>query len=143
MRADDTLFAHFGAVGLDHDNKYLYRGFLSRQLCLNRCTSCGHWQHPPVPMCPACWSTDIAATPVHGRGTIVLLTIMHQGPPTPGVDYATPYAVGSVELDEAVGLRFTSAIVSSDGRQPTIGSVVELQWIERNGAPFPIFGLSP
>jgi hypothetical protein len=94
-------------------------------------------------MCPACWSTDIAATPVHGRGTIFLLTLMHQGPPTPGVDYETPYAVGSVELDEQVGLRFTSAIVSPAGRQPTIGSVVELQWIERNGAPFPVFGLSP
>lgn len=139
MQSDESLFEHFGQFGLDHDNKGLYRGYFDRQLRLNRCTQCGRWQNPPLPMCPACWSTEVVATAVSGRGTIYLLTFMHQGPPTEGVDYSTPYAVGAVELEEQVGLRFTSSIVGSAGSVPTIGAPVELAWIERGGAPFPIF----
>jgi uncharacterized OB-fold protein len=143
MQSDEVLFAHFGQVGLDHDNKELYRGFLDRQLRLNRCAHCARWQNPPLPMCPACWSTEMVATAVSGRGSVHLLTFMHQGPPTPGVDYSTPYAVGAVELEEQVGLRFTSSIVGADGQAPTIGAPVELDWIDRDGAPFPIFTLCP
>jgi hypothetical protein len=139
---DAALFERFPGVGLDHDNKGLYRGFLERELRLNRCGACGHWQHPSLPMCPRCWSTDVVATPVSGRGEIYLLTVMHQGPPTPGVDYHTGYAVGSVELIEQRGLRYTSAI-RSDGIRPAIGMPVELEWIERSGAPFPVFAARP
>jgi uncharacterized protein len=143
VHSDEVLFAHFGHVGLDYDNKELYRGFLDRQLRLNRCAQCGRWQSPPLPMCPACWSTELVATAVSGRGTVFLLTLMHQGPATPGVDYRTPYAVGAVELEEQVGLRFTSSILGADGRPPTIGAPVELAWIVRDDAPFPVFSVRP
>ncbi len=140
---DDTrLFELFPDVGLDHDNKALYRGFLQRELRLNRCGACGLWHHPPLPQCPRCWSTDMVATPVSGRGTVYLVTLMHQGPATPGVDYATPYAVGSVELEEQAGLRFTSAIHAAGHRTPAIGASVELDWVDRAGVPFPVFVVS-
>jgi uncharacterized protein len=141
VHTDEVLFEMFGHVGLDHDNKEFYRGLLDRQLLLHRCGQCGHWQNPPLPMCPVCWSTEVVPTAVAGRGTIFLLTLMHQGPATSGVDYTTPYAVGAVELREQVGLRFTSHILSDGARTPKIGDAVELTWIERGGAPFPVFAL--
>jgi uncharacterized OB-fold protein len=140
---DARLFELFPDVGLDHDNKALYLGFLQRELRLNRCGACGFWHHPPLPQCPKCWSTDVVATPVSGRGTVYLITVMHQGPATPGVEYSTPYAVGSVELEEQPGLRFTSAVAAADGGTPTIGETVELGWIDRQGVPFPVFAVSP
>jgi uncharacterized protein len=142
MHTDEELFEKFSHVSVDHDNKEFYRGLLDRQLLLNRCAQCGHWQNPPLPMCPVCWSTEVVPTDVTGRGTIYLLTLMHQGPATPGVDYGTPYAVGAVELDEQAGLRFTSHIASDGDRQPQIGDGVELAWTERKGVPFPIFTLA-
>lgn len=79
-------------------------------------------------------------TEVSGRGTIHLLIWLHQGPPAPNVDYnISPYPVATIELIEQPGLRFTSTIVSESSEAPYIGMPVELSWIDRNGAPFPVF----
>jgi uncharacterized OB-fold protein len=64
---------------------------------------------------------------------------LHQGPPAPGVDYSSPYPVVTVELDEQPGLRFTSTVVGAPNEAIRIGAPVELGWIDRNGAPFPVF----
>ena len=65
---------------------------------------------------------------------------LHQGPPAPGVDYAAgPYPVVTVELDEQPGLRYTSTVVNCPADEVAIGMPVQLTWIDRNGAPFPVF----
>ena len=90
------------------------RGRLDRRLLINRCAACGRWHHPPHPICPHCWSTEVSAQPVAGTGTIHLAVFLHQGPPATGVDYATPYPVVTVDLDEQPGLRFTATVVGLD-----------------------------
>ena len=137
--SDEVLFERYPSAAIDHDNKDYYRGLLERRLLLNRCHDCGHWHNPPLPMCPACWSTDVRATQVSGDGTVYLLTLMHQGPPTPGVDYSSPYPVAAIELAEQRGLRFTSAIVNCDPDELDIGMAVRLAWQLRGGNPFPVF----
>ena len=67
---------------------------------------------------------------------------LHQGPPAEGVDYSTPYPVVTVELDEQEGLRFTSTVVGATNDDIHIGERVELDWIDRAGAPLPVFRLS-
>jgi uncharacterized OB-fold protein len=125
---------------VDHDNKEYYRGWLERRLLMNRCHDCGRWHHPPKPVCPNCWSSDIRPTEVSGRGTIHLLMLLHQGPPAPGVDYAAgPHPVATVELVEQPALRLTTTIVDCPLDEIAIGMPVELTWIERDGAPFPVF----
>jgi uncharacterized OB-fold protein len=75
-----------------------------------------------------------------GRGTVHLLIRLHQGPPAPGVDYAEgPHPVVSVELAEQPGLRFTSTVVNCAPADLVIGLPVQLTWIDRAGAPFPVF----
>src|SRR6478672_9952147 len=134
---DEQLVELFHAYALDHDNKAVFRARLDHELRVMRCTDCGTWHEPPRPLCPACWSKNVVATPVSGRGTI----FMHQGPPAPGVDYSTPYPVVTVELEEQPGLRFTSTVVGATNDDIAIGAPVELDWTERDGHPFPVFRL--
>lgn len=138
--SDEELVERFPGHPITHDNAQHYRGRLVRQLLMNRCRSCGRWHAPPKPVCPQCWSFDISPTPVMGDGTIFMAIFLHQGPP--GVDYAAPYPVVTVELDEQPGLRFTSTVVGTDNDAIRIGERVRLGWIERAGAPLPVFELA-
>jgi uncharacterized OB-fold protein len=139
--SDDELVTRFAAYQPDHDSAPHFRGRLERRLLINRCADCGTWHQPPKPICPACWSTDVQATEVSGTGTIHLLVFLHQGPPAEGVDYSTPHPVATVELDEQPGLRFTTTIVGAANDDIAIGRRVTLDWIDRDGAPLPVFRL--
>jgi uncharacterized OB-fold protein len=140
---DEELLARFPGQRIDHDNKDVYRARLERRLLVNRCGDCGLWHQPPRPICPSCWSTNVAPTEVSGRGTIYMAIFLHQGPPATGVDYsAAAHPVVTVDLDEQDGLRFTSTVVGSSNEEIAIGRRVELDWIDRDGAPLPVFRLS-
>ena len=139
---DEELVARFAGLPVDHDSAAHFRGRLDRRLLLNRCSACGEWRHPPRPICPACWSDEVVPTEVAGSGEIHLAIFLHQGPPAEGVDYATPYPVVTVELDEQPGLRFTSTVVGSSNADIRIGARVTLDWIERGGTPLPVFRLA-
>jgi uncharacterized OB-fold protein len=140
--SDEELVATFAHLGIERDSAAHFRGRLAHRLLLNRCEECGRFHQPPRPMCPACWSTDVAATEVRGHGTIHLVIFLHQGPPAPGVDYTTPYPVVTVELDEQPGLRFTATVVDSPNDEIKIGRRVQLGWIDRAGVPTPVFQLA-
>jgi uncharacterized OB-fold protein len=140
--SDPELVSAYAPLVVDGDTAAFYRGWLARELRVNRCRDCGHLFLPPRPVCPKCWSTSLDAVPVSGRGTIFLLILLHQGPAAPGVDYAAgPYPVATVALEEHPGLRFTSTVVDfgDDPHTLEIGQPVELTWIERNGVPFAAF----
>lgn len=137
---DAMLVERFPYAQLDHDNKYLFRGWLDRRLLLNRCDDCARFHHPPKPICPSCWSSSLTPTKVSGRGVIHLTILLHQGPPAPDVDYAkAPHPVVTVELEEQAELRFTSTVIDCPLEEVRIGLPVELAWIDRFGAPFPVF----
>jgi len=140
--SDEDLVARFPGHPVDHDSKAHYRGRLERRLLINRCEDCGALRHPPRPICPACWSSNVRPTEVAGTGVIHLLIFLHQGPPAEGVDYRTPYPVATVELDEQPGLRFTSTVVGAANDEVAIGQRVSLDWIERAGTPLPVFRLA-
>lgn len=136
---DAELLGRFPDTWINHDNKEFYRGWLGQRLLLNRCGDCGYWQHPPKPVCRACWSDNVHATEVSGQGAVHLLIRLHQGPPAPGVDYAQPLPVATVELAEQEGLRYTSTVINCPPGQLRIGLPVRLTWTERYGAPYPVF----
>ena len=140
--SDAELVERYPGVRVDHTNKHFYRGLLDQEVRLNRCADCGWWHHRPKPICPQCWSHDVVATPISGRGTIHLAIFLYQGPPADGVDYsAGPHPVVTVELEEQEGLRFTSTVVGAENERIVIGAPVVLTWIERDGRPFPVFAL--
>ena len=138
--SDEDLMGRFPWVQIDHDTKHLYRGWLDKRLLINRCDDCGHFHHPPKPVCPECWSTNLTPTEVSGRGTVHLAMWLHQGAPAPDVDYSKgPHPVVAVELDGLDGVRFSSTVIDCPVEDVTIGLPVELAWIERYGSPFPVF----
>jgi len=141
--SDAELVERFPYARIDHDNKALYRGWLEKRLRMNRCDDCQRFHHPPKPVCPGCWSASLTPSEVSGRGVIHLAMFLHQGPPAPGVDYAkAPHPVVTVELAEQEGLRFTSTVVGCPVDEVRIGAPVELDWVDRFGAPFPVFRLA-
>jgi uncharacterized OB-fold protein len=136
---DEQLLAAYPAEPVDHDTKAVYQGFLDHRLLVNRCRSCDRWHAPPSPSCPSCWSFDVAAQEVSGRGRVYFVVRLHQGPATPGVDYTSPYPVATVELAEQEGLRVTAPLVGCNAADIAIGLPVSVTWIERSGSPFPAF----
>jgi uncharacterized OB-fold protein len=136
---DEALVALFPGEPVSHDSAAHYRGRAAQRLLVNRCAACGHWHHPPRPLCPACHSWDVVATEVSGRGTIHLMTRLRQGAPASGVDYTGGYPVVAVELEEQPGLRFTSTLIG----EGDIGTMVRLAWRRRGRAPLPVFEPTP
>jgi hypothetical protein len=136
---DEAVLRRFPAVRLDHLNKRYYQGLLHRELLMNHCRACGTWQAPLRPRCPSCWSADVRPEPVSGRGTVYLLTFLHQGPPAPGVDYSGGFPLAAIELAEQPGLRVTTTVVDCPRGRLRVGLRVELTWIDRDGAPWPAF----
>lgn len=142
--SDEELVRLYPLDAIDHDTVAHFRGRLQRELLLNRCGACGHWHHPPKPICPACRSREVKPSPVAGAGSIHLVTLLHRGPSLAGIDYSSqPHSVVTVELDEQLGLRFTSTVIDTAAHEIQIGVRVILDWIERTGAPVPVFRLGP
>ena len=141
QQADDAvLVEQFPWVQITHDSKHHFRGWLDKRLLINRCDDCNHFHHPPKPVCPDCWSTNLTPSEVSGSGTVHLAMHLHQGAPAPGVDYSKgPHPVVSVDLEGTDGTRFSSTVVDLPVEEVVIGLPVELTWIERYGAPFPVF----
>ena len=140
--SDEELLARFPGESVTRENAAHYRGRVEHQLVLNRCGECSSWHQPPQPVCPCCWSSELVPTAVSGHGTVFAVIFLYQGPPADGVDYRTPYPVVTVELEEQEGLRYTSTVVGAPNEDIRIGRRVELDWVERSGAPLPVFRLA-
>lgn len=140
---DDELVRRLPNYPIDPCNRAFYQGWLRRQLTLQRCTDCGHWHHPPRPMCPDCWSWNVTAQPVTGRGTVVGLSRLHRRTPVDGSDPVVPHPVVLVDLAEQPGLRLSSTVVDAEQGDDRlrIGAAVELCWLLRDGEPYPAFRL--
>ena len=98
--SDERVLERFPDVRLDHLNKQYYEGLLRHELLAGRCRACGRWHTPLRPICPSCWSAGVSPVPVSGRGTVHLLTFLHQGPSAPGVDYSGGFPLAAIELAE-------------------------------------------
>jgi uncharacterized OB-fold protein len=122
---------------VDHDNKDFYAGLAEGRLLVDRCRACGRWQHPPRPICPACWSTDIEPEVVQGTGTVHLWTVYRALDPVFGGVDPTGARMVTVELDEQAGVRLTSRFLGAD--DPAVGDRVAVRFVDRGGTPFPIF----
>ncbi len=135
------VVARYPRGAIDHDNIAQWRGFLDRQLLVNRCDDCGRWSNPPRAICPACWSGRVGPRAISGRGRVQWFTLLFQGGPPDSLVH--PYPVVVVELDEQAGLRVTSTLVDCDPASIACDMPVELRWDERGGAPIPVFGPPP
>ena len=107
-----------------------------RQLVLQRCQTCGHFQHYPRPLCLACRGTDLGFEPSAGLGTIYSFSIVHRSP-DPG-RWTAPYVVALVDLDE--GPRLFTSIVGCDPADVRCDLQVTVGWRPlSDGRHLPVF----
>ena len=103
---------------------------------LQRCQSCGHFQHPPYATCVECISTDLKFEPVRGAGSIYAYTIMyHTGDKR--FASAVPYASIIVELDDAPGALLAGNLLEAEYTEAKVGRRVEVVFekLERRHHP--------
>jgi uncharacterized OB-fold protein len=63
---------------LTPETEAFWTGGKDGRLLIQRCTACGRYQHPPLPLCPVCRTETMAPSPVSGRGRIRTFTVNHQ-----------------------------------------------------------------
>ena len=103
---------------------------------LQRCQSCGHFQHPPYATCTQCVSTDLKFEAVRGQGAIYAYTIMyHTGDKRFAA--AVPYASIIVELDDAPGALMAGNLLGAEYTEAKVGRRVEVVFekLERRHHP--------
>ncbi len=108
---------------LTEANRHFWQGGREGRLVLLRCTDCGYWLHPPVPVCPRDGSKNLAPEAVSGRGTVASYTVNHHQW-LPGFD--PPYVVALVELVEQAALRLTTNLVGCPVDAVAIGQGVRV-----------------
>ncbi len=94
-------------------------------LALQRCQTCGNFQHPPYATCLQCIGIDLTFEPVAGRGTIHAYTIMyHTGDKR--FASAVPYASIAVRPDGAPDVLLFGNLLGVPYTEAKVGKRVEV-----------------
>ncbi|MEZ5819130.1 MAG: OB-fold domain-containing protein [Hyphomicrobiaceae bacterium] len=92
-------------------------------LKLQACGGCGRMVFYPRPICPHCWSDDLAYTPAAGRGTIISFSVVHR-PNDPAFNDEVPIVLAEIELEE--GVLMLARVIGCDAAAVMSGLRVEL-----------------
>ncbi len=112
------------------------------RLEIQRCRDCGRYYQPPVSLCFACHSQELAYEPVSGRGTIYTYSVTSDAR-SPAFTARVPYAVVWVRLPEQDDLTLLVNMPNTPIEDVRIGAQVEV-WFEEiePGVRIPQFRLS-
>jgi uncharacterized OB-fold protein len=124
----------------DTDNAVFLAGWRRGQLIIQRCSGCGTAFLYPRPLCPLCWSAELADEASSGRGTIVSYSAIER-PNDPAFNGETPILLAEVKLAEGASL--LARIVAC--RREDISSGLQVELAPAGVAaryPLPVFRLS-
>lgn len=99
------------------------------RLVAPRCTRCGTFRLPPLPLCYVCQNDGTEWVELPGTGTVYTYTVVHH-PLGPQLSAICPYVSGVVELDgtQGAGARMLVNIIDCDPRTITIGTRVRIEF---------------
>ena len=121
---------------LAFENVPFWTGGAKGELLITRCRSCAHWIHPPLPVCPACRSRDVAPERASGRARIETFTVNRHAW-YPGQE--VPYVLAIVELAEQPRLRLTTRLVGIAPQDVRIGLEVRVRFERVEDVWLPLF----
>src|SRR5271163_2183804 len=101
-----------------------------------RCADCGAYTHPPLPRCRVCRGDRVALAPVSGRAVVAGFTVNHQ---QWLADFAPPYVIAVVALEEDDGARLTTNIVNCVPDDVRIGMPVRVSFEKAGDVYLPLF----
>jgi uncharacterized OB-fold protein len=120
-------------------SQFFWDGCAEHKLLVQRCARCGHYNHPPRVVCPACLSTELVPTRVSGRGLVDTFTIPIQ-PYDAYYAAQVPYTLAVVELIEQPHLKMVTNIVDVDPDLVRVGMPVEVVFKQvAPGVTLPLF----
>ncbi|HVC44786.1 MAG TPA: zinc ribbon domain-containing protein [Candidatus Binataceae bacterium] len=122
----------------DDLSRAFWDGAKAGRLVIQRCASCGYYNHPPRPFCDACLSRELSFTPVSGRGRIHTFTVMHQRDVV-GYEDEAPFVNIVVELAEQPMLLMVANVPAAVRASVQIGASVEVYFEDRGDAVIPQF----
>jgi uncharacterized OB-fold protein len=117
-----VLGASWALPLLDQRNRAF---FTSGVLTLQRCSSCGHIQHPPEDVCEACQGQDFGGFESVGNGCIESVAVAHH-PVHPALADQVPYAIVLVSLADAPGILVAGNVVGTGPENVRIGDRVRV-----------------
>jgi len=108
------------------------------RILIQRCESCGTYQHPPHREVRCCSSPSPTWSECAGTGNVYSFIVDHRNM-VPGFD--EPYVVATVELDEApADIRIVANIVDCEPSSVAIGTRVHAVFVPGpNGTTLPCF----
>lgn len=125
--------------GADELSRPFWDAAKARRLEVQRCGSCGYYNHPPRPYCDRCLGQNLSFVPVSGGGTVYTFTVMHQRD-VAGFEEEAPFINIVVELAEQAQLLMVSNLPITDRAKVKIGAPVELYFEDRGeGVVIPQF----
>jgi uncharacterized OB-fold protein len=101
-----------------------------RRLMIQRCGSCGYYNHPPRRFCDACLAQDLRFEQVSGRGAVYTFTVMHQRD-VAGFEEDAPFINIVVELAEQPQLLMVCNLPIADLAKVSIGAAVQVDFEDR------------
>jgi uncharacterized OB-fold protein len=121
---------------LDSDNRAFWTGGAAGELRLHRCGDCGHFVHPPRPVCSKCLSEAVTPEAVAGTGTVATFTVNYQAW-MPGLE--VPYVIARVSLDGVPGVYLTTNIVGCPAEEVDVGDRVRVVFEQQGEVYLPLF----
>ncbi|MDB5970077.1 MAG: hypothetical protein JWQ90_2527 [Hydrocarboniphaga sp.] len=124
------------APAITDDSREFWTAGARNELRICRCGDCGYYLHPPVPVCRACRSMNVAAQTVSGRGTLASFTVNHQAW---SEGFSGPYILGLVEIAEQKGVNLITNIVDCALEEVRVGMPVQVAFEPVEDAWLPVF----
>ena len=132
-KVNNTMAPYNVVPAPDDWSKPYWDGAKDHKLMIQRCQSCGYYNHPPVFMCMNCKDRDaqLAFEGVSGKGTVYSWFIEHDTR-VGGFEEKVPWLVAAVELEEQPRLLLLSNILNCPYDELEIGMSVEVVWEKVN-----------
>lgn len=121
---------------VDDTNRHFWTGGERGELVFLRCGDCGHYIHPPGPVCPECLSRNIAPQAVSGQARVHSFTVNEQSwnPTMPA-----PYLIALVEIVEQPSVRLMTNLVNVDPPDVAFGMPVHAIFEQHDDVWIPLF----
>lgn len=122
------------------EDEPFWTGGADGALLVDRCASCGRWQHPPAPVCRSCGSDEVSPARTSGRAHVFSYTVNHQRW-TAALE--TPYVLAIVALEEDPTVHLTTRLVDVDPDRVRIGTPVAVRFEQAADVWLPLFAPIP
>ena len=127
----------FDLPTIEPETQPFWDGAAAEKLVIQRCETCGGWQHYPRPFCKTCWSEDVAWAEASGDGTLYTYSIVRRND-LPPFDDRVPYVAAIVELAE--GPRMVSEVVDCELDDVSIDMALRVTFRDlTEGLKLPVF----